>query len=262
MEAYIGGAIAAFGLFQLGSVFGLLYRRNDIADVLWGPGFPLTAAGALLYMNFVGRPVELGLTEYLILGMLVIWAVRLAFYVGSRYWKKGHEDVRYNNWRKQWGSTWVWRSYLQVFVLQPLILYMIALSFLHAIDKAPRELSVLVILGALVWVFGFVFESVADSQLKKFQHNPQNKGKVMDRGVWSWSRHPNYFGEVAQWWGIFLMCVTLEGWWTVISPLTITFLILKVSGVNMLEELMEKRPGFAEYKKRVSIFVPLPPKKA
>jgi steroid 5-alpha reductase family enzyme len=260
MEAYIGGALVAFGLFQLGAVFGLIFRRNDIADVLWGPGFPLTALGALSFMRDSGRSVELGVTEHLILAALIIWAVRLAFYVGRRYWKKGQEDVRYNNWRKQWGSTWVWRSYLQVFVLQPLILFVIALAFLHAMDKTPRELTALVVAGAVIWAFGFIFEALADDQLRRFQADSTNKGKIMDRGLWGWSRHPNYFGEVAQWWGIFFMCVTIEGWWTVVSPIALTFLVIKVSGVDMLEALMEKRAGWADYKARVSVFFPLPPK--
>lgn len=260
MTAYIWGIAFIFLLFQVGAVFGLWWRRNDIADVLWGPGFFLAGLGALfgLWKNSVA--VVFGATEYLIFAVVGIWALRLSLYVGFRYFKKGKEDVRYNNWRKQWGDTWVWRSYLQVFVLQPLILTVIALPILKTVAESPQPLNAFVAIGACIWVFGFLFESIADFQLKQFSEDSKNKGRIMNKGLWSWSRHPNYFGEVTMWWGIFIMTVTWHHWWLVFSPITITYLIIKVSGVSMLEELMKDRPGFSEYKRRTSVFIPLPPK--
>lgn len=261
MNAYIVGSLAVFLLFQIGAVFGLIYRRNDLADVLWGPGFLLTGLAAVGGKYLQGHQFQWGLTEILIFLFVGIWSTRLAIYVGTRYYKKGKEDVRYNNWRKAWGDTWLWRSYLQVFVLQPIILIVMALPIMRAVEVAPQTFSLITAIGTAVWIFGFLFECIADDQLRRFTKDPKNKGRIMDRGLWSWSRHPNYFGEVVLWWGIFLMASNLEDLWLVVAPIAVTILILKVSGVDMLEALMEKRPGFAEYKKRTSVFIPLPPRK-
>ena len=117
-------------------------------------------------------------------------------------------------------------------------------------------------LGVFVVIFGFIFESLADEQLRRFKSNKANSGRLMTTGLWSWSRHPNYFGEVTQWWGFWLMAVELPyGWLTVISPIGVTYLILKVSGVSMLENLMKDRPGYADYAKKTSSFLPLPPRR-
>jgi len=227
--------------------------------VLWGLGFPLAAASALVARLWNQQTLELSAADILLLILVCIWAFRLSYYVGLRYYRKGREDVRYNNWRKQWGKTWLWRSYLQVFVLQPLILILIALPIMKTVDVAPRNFSVLYFVGIGIWLVGFIFEVVGDHQLKVFTANPANKGRIMDQGLWSWTRHPNYFGEATLWWGIYLMAFEASHWWMVISPITITFLVTKVSGVSMLEALMEGRPGFAEYKKKTSVFFPWPP---
>ncbi len=261
MDAYIWGTVFIFALFQVGAVFGLWWRRNDIADVLWGPGFFLAGLGAVYGYSKEYGDFDFGPTEFLIFALVAVWALRLSIYIGFRYFNKGHEDVRYNNWRKQWGNTWLWRSYLQVFVLQPLILTIIALPIMKVVAHAQQPMTPLVIAGLALWVFGFLFEAISDYQLKVFAGNPNNKGRVMDRGLWRYTRHPNYFGEVTLWWGLFLMTVSLDTWWLVFSPLAITYLILKVSGVSMLEELMKDRPGYSEYKKRTSVFFPMPVKK-
>ncbi len=256
MNLYVGGAAFCFGLFQLGAIFALRFKRNDIADAIWGIGFPLTALGAIWFAS-----PALGPVEYLILVLVSIWAVRISLYVGLRYWRKGHEDVRYAKWRREWGKTAVWRSYLQVWLLQPAILYLIALCYLSALASGPRNFDFLIWVGVGLWVIGFFFEVVSDAQLKRFQSDPSNKGRVLDRGLWAWSRHPNYFGESLLWWGIWLMCFDSETWWwTVISPITITFLVTYVSGVAMLETFMAGRPGWEEYKSRVPVFFPWFPK--
>lgn len=253
--AYTWGIIFVFAVFQVAALFGLFYRRNDIADVVWGPGFFIAGLGALY-----GNPIDMSATEIFVFSLVGIWALRLSLFIGTRYYKKGREDTRYNNWRKQWGNTWLWRSYLQVFTLQPLILIVIALPILQVIAVGPQPLSMQVYVGAFIWLIGFLFETIGDHQLKVFSKDPKNKGKIMDRGLWSWTRHPNYFGEATLWWGIFVMTVSLETWWLVVSPLVVTFLVTQVSGVSMLEELMKDRPGFADYKKRTSVFFPLPPR--
>ncbi|MGZ3723484.1 MAG: DUF1295 domain-containing protein [Bdellovibrionales bacterium] len=189
------------------------------------------------------------------------WGLRLFAHLGLRNLSHDREDARYAKWRKEWGDTWIWRSYLQVFLLQGTILLIIDLPVLWIVASFPREIDSLLIAGTLLWLAGFVFESLGDYQLKKFSQNPEHKGKLIQSGLWAYSRHPNYFGEVVQWWGIFLIALSVPGgWMTVISPLTITFLILKVSGVPMLEEQMKSRPGFAEYQRCVSKFFPRPPR--
>ncbi|MBK8201674.1 MAG: DUF1295 domain-containing protein [Bdellovibrionales bacterium] len=254
------GFVVAIILFQLVSIPALLLKKNDLADVLWGPAFILTALAAAIWGVPDGLS-SLGGRAIAILILLTVWAARLFIHVGWRNLFHRTEDVRYNNWRKAWGRNWLWRSYLQVFVLQPLILYLFLTPVLLAIEEArSTTLSWISGLGLIVAASGFLFEAIADEQLRRFKRNSENKGKLMTEGLWSWSRHPNYFGEVLQWWGIWIMVVDLPiGWATIISPIGVTYLILKVSGVSMLEDLMKSRPGFSEYAKRTSIFVPLPP---
>ena len=141
-------------------------------------------------------------------------------------------------------------------------MFVIALPMFWIIRSPAQELDIFCSMGGLIWILGFFFESISDRQLREFKKNPENKGKLMTSGLWAWSRHPNYFGEVVQWWGVFLFAASLPmGWVTIISPVTITFFILKVSGVPLLEEQMKSRPGAAEYRRTTSVFFPRPPKK-
>jgi steroid 5-alpha reductase family enzyme len=260
MNTYLGALISVLVFFNIGFAFAVKFKRNDLADVLWGLGFVVAAFSAIAFRSR-SSDLVLGERELILIFCVLIWAFRLAYHIGLRFFKSGHEDARYHNWRKEWGSHWLLRSYFQVFILQALILMVIALPILSVVDRAPGGLSLLVGLGVVVWVVGFIFEAVGDAQLRKFKADPSHKGQIMDLGLWSWTRHPNYFGEVVQWWGLFLMAVSLDTWWLVISPLMITFFILKVSGVTMLEELMANRPGFTAYKERTSEFIPWPPKR-
>lgn len=257
-SVWMSGLLASIVLFQIVAVPALLLRKNDLADVLWGPGFPLSALAAI---HFSGKGFDsLSSRELLLLILISLWAARLFLHVGWRNLSHRQEDVRYNNWRKQWGHTWLWRSYLQVFVLQALIMFLFLVPVLYALAAPALPLGPLAYAGALVWVIGFLFEAVGDEQLRQFKRRADSKGKLMTTGLWSWSRHPNYFGEVCLWWGAWLITLELPGsWWTIIGPLGVTYLILKVSGVSMLEDLMRSRPGYAEYEKRVPAFFPLPP---
>lgn len=247
-------------LFQLVSIPALLLKKNDLADVLWGPAFPLCALSAIYFSGTGLEGLDPRMT--IVLAFLVIWAVRLFAHVGWRNLSHRQEDVRYNNWRRQWGRTAPWRSYLQVFVLQALILFLFLVPVLFILSAPSRPLGILGILGIFCWAVGFFFEAVGDEQLRRFKSDAVNKGKLMTTGLWSWTRHPNYFGEVLLWWGVWLLAFELPGaWWTIIGPLGVTYLILKVSGVSMLEDLMRSRPGFAEYEKSVSRFFPRPPRR-
>lgn len=240
LNIWFCGFITAIVLFQLVSIPALILKKNDLADVLWGPAFPICAFASLC---FSGQWVEkqTDLRSMLILNFVTIWAIRLFLHVGVRNLKHKTEDVRYGNWRKKWGKTQVWRSYLQVFVLQAFILFLFLIPVLLSFSSESVTMGFFAWMGVVIWVGGFILETVADEQLRRFKLNSENRGKMMTTGVWSWSRHPNYFGEVTQWWGIWLMvCELPYGWLSIIGPIGVNFLILKVSGVSMLEDLMKK----------------------
>jgi len=229
-------------------------KRNDVADVAWGPGFIL--------VSWIGYALSAGSARSLLVSVLVsIWGIRLAWHISRRALRKP-EDSRYAAWRQAWTHVYI-RSYVQIFLLQGVLLFVIALPLLGIHAGAPVDLGVLDAIAVGVWVIGFLCESVADRQLRIFVADPAHKGQILQTGLWAYSRHPNYFGEVVQWWGIFLLAAGLPSVFiSLIGPITITFLILFVSGVPMLEQKYAGRPDFEDYKKRVSMFVPLPPKRA
>lgn len=235
-------------------MISLLKKRNDVADVAWGLGFVILAWVSFLLSGNSG-------TRGLVVNFLVsIWGLRLAWHIHSR--NKGKtEDYRYLSWRKEWGNYFFLRSYLQIYILQGFLLFLIILPVFVIQNNSVASLGWLDFFGVAVWLFGFYFEVVGDGQLAHFIKNPANKGKLMQSGLWAYSRHPNYFGEVTLWWGIWLLSLAVpNGWLTIIGPLTITLLILKVSGIPMLEKKMAENPQFAAYKRRVSVFIPLIPK--
>jgi len=229
--------------------------RNDVADVAWGLGF-LAAALASLAAAGIYSPRAL-----LVTAMVALWGIRLALHIRARNRGRG-EDPRYHAWREQWGRWFTLRSFLQVFLLQGVLLLVVAAPVV-AVNLAPASpWGWLDAAGTAVWLTGFLLEATADRQLCLFLKDPSNRGKLLTSGLWRYSRHPNYFGEVLLWWGLWIVALSVPGgWWTVAGPLTITFLILKVSGVPMLEKLLEGRPDFEAYRRRTSAFVPLPPRK-
>ena len=182
--------------------------------------------------------------------LISVWGIRLAWHIHTRNKGKG-EDYRYLAWRNQWGKWFLLRSYFQVFVLQGIFLYIIILPVLFINKSEDTPIIWLDILGMLIWMIGFYFEAVGDAQLIRFKNNPNNKGKLLQEGLWSLTRHPNYFGEVVQWWGIGVVALAIQdGWMGLIGPITISFLILKVSGIPMLEKNMESHPDFENYKNK------------
>lgn len=252
--------VAVFLLFQLVAIPALVLKKNDFADVLWGPVFPLGAMAGVFW-GLPGGFGSLGMRGWIVLGLVGAWAVRLVLHVGIRNLSHLREDVRYAKWRQEWGRTQVWRSYLQVWVLQPLIAYLFLTPVLVALGAEEIPLGVVFWLGVAVWLVGFLFEAIGDEQLRRHKADPTNKGKLITSGLWAWSRHPNYFGEVALWWGVFLCTLEVSGWWLgALGPIGVSYLLWSVSGVAMTEALMRRRPGFEEYAKRTSIFFPLPPR--
>jgi steroid 5-alpha reductase family enzyme len=233
----------------------LIKKRNDIADVAWGMGFVLLAWFTFFTVE------QNGLKSILVNLLVTIWGVRLAWHIHLRNKGKA-EDYRYLAWRKEWGKWFYIRSYFQVYILQGFFLYLIVLPVLIINKNYSDSINVLDILGILVWLLGFTYEVVGDWQLAKFIKNQENKGKILQTGLWKYTRHPNYFGEVTLWWGVWLLALSFPyGALTIIGPLTITFLITKVSGIPMLEKNMQKNPDFIAYKNKTSIFIPMPPKK-
>jgi steroid 5-alpha reductase family enzyme len=234
---------------------GQALRRNDVADIAWGIGFIVTAVSAMVFTENV---TPRGL---LITCIVVLWGVRLSSHVFLRNLGK-QEDPRYRKWREDWGKHAVIRAFFQVFLLQGVLIIIISLPVTIVITAERSPLSLLDILGVCIWFVGFAFETVGDYQLMRYKRNPANQGKIMTQGLWRYTRHPNYFGEVALWWGVYLIAVSVPlGWATILGPITITCLILKVSGIPLLEERYKDNPEFQMYKRRTSAFFPLPHRK-
>lgn len=232
-------------------VVSLFKKRNDVADIAWGLGFIM-----LTWLSFWVRDFESGLRGLIVTILITIWGSRLAYHIYKR--NKGKtEDYRYKNWRDTWGKWFYIRSYLQVYLLQGVLLFLIVLPTLVVNKNISSAIGLLDFLGLIVWIIGFYFESVGDKQLANFIKNPTNKGKLMRDGLWKFTRHPNYFGEVTMWWGIWIISLSASNaWFSILGPLTITILILKVSGVPMLEIKMKENPDFADYEKKTNKFIP------
>lgn len=253
-EAYrvAGTAVAVYMLTLF--IAAIARKDNSIVDIAWGPGILLATVAALTVTDGAGPRAVLSTT------LVFIWATRLASRIARRNKGKG-EDPRYAKWRKEWGKAWVLRSFLQVFVLQGALMLVVGAPAIFVAAALPSELDLIAVVGLGVWMVGFWFEALGDRQLDRFLMDPANRGKIMDKGLWKYTRHPNYFGEATMWWGLGLIALAVPyGWISLAGPIVITYLLLFVSGVPMTEKMMEGRPDFEAYKKRTSAFVPMPPK--
>lgn len=260
MDILLTALIFLFVYMCLAFVLSLIRRDNGTADIAYGWGFVLIAWTTFL----LGNPGPVALLASLV---ATIWAARLSVRIYLRNAGKP-EDFRYKEWRDAWGKTFVLRSFLQVYVLQGAIIFLVALPLsLLNIYSAGTGIGLVAAIGFVLWGTGFFFETVGDYQLARFIGNPQNKGKVMDQGLWRYTRHPNYFGESLMWWGLALAAyaaleplIGLSALIPFLSPVLITFLLLKVSGVPLLEKRFAGKPEWEAYKKRTSVFLPLPHK--
>jgi steroid 5-alpha reductase family enzyme len=235
----------------------LVLKNASIVDIFWGLGFVIVA-----WFTFYRAEGYLG-RKLLICALVTVWGLRLAIHIAGRNLGKG-EDRRYQAWRASYGPKFWWVSLFTVFGTQGILLWVISLvTQAGQISATPHKLVWVDALGLLVWAVGFFFEAVGDWQLRRFKANPENRGKVMEQGLWAYTRHPNYFGECLMWWGLFLIALAAPGnIWTIISPLTITILLLKVSGVTLLEKsITETRPKYRDYMESTSAFVPWFPKR-
>ncbi len=237
----------------------LRMKNAGIVDIFWGPGFALAG-----WVYFVLTPDGFLPRKLLIVVLVSLWGLRLGWHIGRR--NLGHaEDYRYQEWRIANGASWWWISFFKVFVLQGFLMWIIATPLIVAqYASEPANLTLLDSLGVLLWLAGFLFEAIGDWQLTRFKANSANKGKVMRTGLWRYTRHPNYFGDATLWWGYFLIALSVNsGFLSIFSPILMTVLLMRVSGVALLEQNLKKtKPGYADYIASTNSFFPAPPHKA
>lgn len=245
------GATMACGM--VGWLISLVKRDVSIVDSMWSLMF--LACAACYFIVADARPPR----AVLVLALVILWSVRLAAYITWRNWGE-EEDYRYQQIRRRNSPNFEFKSIYIVFGLQAALAWFISLPLLAGISGGT-PVGLFDILGVCIWLIGFIFESVGDFQLARFRANPGNKGKVLNTGLWRFTRHPNYFGDFCVWWGLFLIAFAAGGWWSIGSPLLMSFLLLKVSGVAMLERnIAERRPEYARYIENTNAFFPGPSK--
>jgi steroid 5-alpha reductase family enzyme len=251
--------IYLYGLYAM-LVFGFagwllsLYRNNVThVDSMWSLFF--VVAG----FTYASQMAGLNARSLIVLSLLTLWAVRLCVYLTWRNWGP-HEDHRYAAIRSNNSPGFAFKSLYIVFGLQAVLAWIISLPVLGALNSAV-PINILDIIGIALLGFGLVWETVADWQLSVFKANPRNKSTVLNSGVWRYSRHPNYFGECCVWWGFYLIALAAGAWWAIPSALLMTLLLLKVSGVALLEQtIAERRPQYADYMRTTNAFIPGCPK--
>jgi steroid 5-alpha reductase family enzyme len=255
MISFLYGGITNLVFVSLIWIISLIKRDASIMDIFWGLGFIVVS---FLYFTISDNRTPI---QVIFLILVLHWGLRLAIHIALRNVGQS-EDPRYAKWRLEAGKNWWWKSYFKVFLLQGIILWVVSLPLWAGLTLPPLDtLTAFKIAGVVIWSFGFLFETIADRQLKRFKKKPENRGQILNRGLWAYSRHPNYFGEALVWWGFFLMALNTGAWWTVISPILMTFLLLKVSGVAMLDKSMKQgHPEYEEYIRTTSAFIPLPKK--
>ena len=255
LSSFALSAVALAGCMLALWVISLRLRDASIVDVFWGLGFVLTAWITLATSSGASPRARLAAS------LTTLWGLRLAAYLAWRNLGKG-EDARYAAMRQRHGDAWPLRSLFVVFGLQGALLWIISLPVQVAIRAAaPVALHALDVAGAALVLAGVLVEGAGDLQLARWKRDPANRGRVMDRGLWRYTRHPNYFGDFLVWWGLFAIAATTGAWWTAVSPALMSFLLLRVSGVTLLEASLRGRPGYDDYVRRTSAFFPRPPKR-
>lgn len=237
-------------------LLSLKIKDCGIIDIFWGTGFVIIA-----WLYAVLSDWEtMGLRNIIFLGMVTLWGLRLSLYLAKRNIGKP-EDYRYAEWRAENGKHWWWFSFFKVFALQGILIWIISSIYLPVfLEKG--SLILFDYIGIIFWAIGFYFEAVGDWQMMCFKKYSINKGKVMDQGLWKYTRHPNYFGDTMVWWGFFFFSLAHpQGIYFIFCPIMMTFFLVMVSGVAMLEEGMKKtKPKYKDYIQRTSAFFPWWPK--
>lgn len=250
-------AIAILISITLLWILSVYLKDASIVDIFWGLGFVIVNGIYFYYSE------DTYLRHIIIFFLVTIWGLRLSLYLAYRNIGKG-EDFRYQEFRKHYGAhRYWWVSFFQVFLLQGVLILIVSLPLFGVnFYSKSNELVWLDYFAIVIWVIGFVFETVGDLQLTKFKSNPNNKGKVLDKGLWKYTRHPNYFGDAVIWWSYALFSIASGGYWCILGSLFMTFLIVKVSGVALLEgTLKDKKPEYRDYIRKTNAFFPWRPKK-
>lgn len=259
-------ALFLLGYLIIAFIVGTIKKNNGLMDVFYGPGYFVVALTSLILYFLINGIVNV--RQIIVTTLVFIWAVRLGTYVFIRNRGKP-EDYRYREMRERWKTNIVLKSFIRVYLFQGIVIFIVAFPVWFVnISINPPLLNLLdfagvtLWLGAFIWLIGFLFETIADYSLFKFLQKPENKGKIMDRGVWKLSQHPNYFGEVTQWWGLYIIALAIPfGFISIVGPIFITYMIIKVSGIRLLDKRFETDDKYADYKRRTSVFFPWFPKK-
>ena len=245
----IESSLILAGYATLWFIVSILKKRNDVADIAWGLGYVLLCAFHAATKTM--HPIVL-----ICYVLVFLWGIRLSVFIYSRN-KNKSEDFRYMQWRKEWGRSFFLRSFLQVYLLQAFLLLIIISPVLYAASFTQSEITIVSMIGIVIWLVGFYWQSVGDYQLRQFISTRKNKEEVLKTGLWKYSRHPNYFGEITMWWGIYLVIWPLpNSLFLIVGPLTITLLLRFVSGVPMLERRYDRNEAYQLYKAKVPALFP------
>lgn len=251
--AFSAATVLVFMIFMF--ILAQLLKNNSIVDIGWGIGFILITTVLLIIKE------SADLKEIVLAAMILIWGLRLSLHIFVRARGKG-EDFRYAQWRKDWGQNAVLYAFVKVFILQGLIMILIAFPIIVEFSSNNDSLNLFSFIGVLTFAFGLFFESIGDFQMYCFKRNPVNKGRIITSGLWKYTRHPNYFGEAVLWWGIGIFTVGSDSWLiSFIGPITLNLLLVFVSGVPLLEKRYEGNMEWEKYKKVTPAFIPFIGKK-
>ncbi|CAN5864555.1 DUF1295 domain-containing protein [soil metagenome] len=253
-EVLVAAAIAVGVLMIVAWLVSLTMEDASIVDLIWGLGFAIVAWVSLATIDGSGP------RGWLLVALTTVWGLRLSIHLARR--NLGHgEDFRYQEMRAKAPDSFWWKSLFVVFLLQGALMWVVSLPVQIGQLPPGRPLGLLDLLGGAVWVIGFSFETVGDLQLSRFKADPANKGRVLDSGLWRYTRHPNYFGDFMVWWGLYVIAVGGGAWWTVVGPILMSVLLIRVSGVRLLETTIgRRRPGYDKYVRRTNAFFPGPRK--
>jgi steroid 5-alpha reductase family enzyme len=253
LQTYLLALALILGIGVVAWAVSVAIRNVAFVDSLWSLFFLVAA------LVFATAAWPLSARGLLVTVLVAIWALRLSIYITARNWGEP-EDYRYQKIRANNEPGFAFKSLYIVFGLQGVLAWFVAMPLVPAIMN-PGEIGVLEMVAAALWLTGFVFEAGGDYQLAKFKREPSNRGRVLNTGLWRFTRHPNYFGDFCVWWAFYLFAVAAGGWWTVLSPILMSLLLLKVSGVALLEKTISKRrPEYADYIRRTNAFFPGVPK--
>jgi steroid 5-alpha reductase family enzyme len=238
-------------------LISIIIKNVSIVDLFWGLGFVLTTGFYFLKTDGTG------IRKIILMALVAVWGLRLSIYLAWRNLGKG-EDFRYKQFRKNYGEKrYWWISFFQTFLLQGVLMWLISSPLLGAqFYSHNKPFTLFDIIGIMFWITGFSFEAGGDYQLARFRSDPLNKGKVLDKGFWRYTRHPNYFGDSSVWWGYGFICIAAGSYFPALGSVIMTALIIKVSGVALLEKsLKEQKSQYKEYIEKTSAFLPWFPKK-